>query len=113
TTESIDNTRSNHFVYTENIYAGYVNYQRTIKKFDVQAGVRMENTSSEGDLKSASDTTTNKNVSRNYLDFFPSAGLTFNANKNNSFALIYSRRIDRPNYQELNPFEYKLDELNF
>jgi hypothetical protein len=27
--------------------------------------------------------------------------------------LIYSSRIDRPNYQELNPFEYKLDELSF
>ena len=26
------------------MYAGYVNFQRTLKKFDVQAGVRMENT---------------------------------------------------------------------
>ncbi len=111
--ETKDNVRSNHFIYDENVYAAYLNYQRTIKKFDLQAGVRMENTSSEGDLKSASDTVNDKNVKRNYTDFFPSGGITFNANKNNSFGLIYSRRIDRPDYQELNPFEFKLDELSF
>ncbi len=111
--ESIDNTRSNHFTYTENVYALYLNYQRTFNKVDVQAGVRMENTDSEGDLKSAADSTQDKNVKRNYVDFFPSAGITYNLNKNNALALVYSMRIERPNYQELNPFEYKLDELNF
>jgi iron complex outermembrane recepter protein len=112
-TETIDNSRSNHFVYTENVTAVYLNYQRTLKKFDVQAGVRMENTQSEGDLKSATANTADKNVTRTYTDYFPSAGITYNANKNNSLALVYSSRIDRPNYQELNPFEFKLDELNF
>jgi iron complex outermembrane receptor protein len=111
--ETIDNTSSNHFVYTENVNALYLNYQRTLNKFDLQAGVRTENTQSEGDLKSATANITDKNVKRSYTDFFPSAGITFNANKNNSLALIYSSRIDRPNYQELNPFEFKLDELNF
>ena len=111
--QTLDNTQSNHFVYTENVYAGYVNYQRTINKFDMQAGLRTENTASEGDLKSATDTTNNKDVKRNYIDFFPSAGITYNANKDNSLGLIYSRRIDRPNYQELNPFQYKLDELSY
>ena len=111
--ENIDNSKSNHFEYTENVYAAYLNFQRTIGKVDFQAGVRMENTSSTGDLKSASDTTKDANVKRNYTDFFPSGGITFNANKDNSFGLIYSKRIDRPNYQELNPFEFKLDELSF
>lgn len=109
----IDTTRSNHFVYTENVNALYVNYQHTFGKVDLQAGVRMENTQSEGDLKSAASGTADKNVKRSYTDFFPSAGITFNAAKNHSLAFMYSSRIDRPNYQELNPFEYKLDELNF
>lgn len=108
----LDNTRSNQFAYTENVNAFYLNYQRTIKKFDLQAGVRMENTNSEGDLKSVT-TTDNKNVKRSYTDFFPSAGLTYNLNQDNAFAMVYSSRIDRPNYQELNPFEQKLDELSF
>lgn len=107
-----DLNRSNHFVYTEKINAGYINYQRTINKFDLQAGLRTELTSSEGDLTSAT-TQNDKNVKRSYTDFFPSGGITFNLNKNNSFALIYSRRIDRPNYRDLNPFEFKLDELSF
>jgi iron complex outermembrane receptor protein len=111
--EEYDTTRSNHFVYTENVYAGYVNYQKTYGKFDLQAGVRMENTASEGVLKGASSNPEDKDVKRNYLDFFPSGGVTWNANKTNSLGLTYSKRIERPNYQELNPFEYKLDELSY
>jgi hypothetical protein len=110
--EIIDTTRSNHFVYDENVNALYLNYQRTLKKFDIQAGVRMENTESEGDLTSAT-VVDDKNVKRSYTDFFPSGGITYNLNKNNALALLYSSRIDRPNYQELNPFEYKLDELSY
>ncbi len=110
--EVIDNTRSNSFNYTENVNALYLNYQRTINKFELQVGVRAENTMSEGDLRTDS-VTADKNVKRNYTDFFPSAGITYNLNKNHAIALVYSSRIDRPNYQELNPFEYKLDELSF
>lgn len=112
-TDVLDNGRSNSFVYTENINAFYTNYQITIKKFDLQVGVRMENTNSEGDLKTVTSNEEDKNVKRSYSDFFPSAGVTYNPHKNHSVALIYSSRIDRPNYQDLNPFEYKLDELSF
>jgi hypothetical protein len=109
---TLDVNRSNQFEYTENVNAIYLNYQKTFGKLDAQAGLRMENTNSEGDLKSAT-AVDDKNVKRSYTDFFPSAGITFNADKNNVVGLVYSRRIDRPNYQELNPFEYKLDELSF
>lgn len=111
-TEILDNTRSNKFVYTENVNALYVNYQYTLKKFELQAGLRMENTRSEGNLKSEVSAD-DKNVKREYTDFFPSAGITFNINPFNATALVFSSRIDRPNYQELNPFENKLDELSF
>ncbi len=110
--ETIDNTRSNHFVYTENVNALYANYQYTLKNFELQAGVRMEKTKSEGDLKSEVSTE-DKNVKRDSTVFFPSAGITFNLNQSHATSLVYSSRIDRPNYQELNPFENKLDELSF
>jgi hypothetical protein len=113
TNELLDNSRSNHFVYTENVYAAYLNYQFTLKKFEFSAGLRVEHTQSEGDLKNAADTLEDKNVKRKYTDYFPGGGITFNLNKNNSFTANYSRRIDRPNYQELNPFEFKLDELSY
>ncbi|HMD00875.1 MAG TPA: outer membrane beta-barrel protein, partial [Ferruginibacter sp.] len=43
-TENLDQERSNHFVYKENINAGYVNYNRQYKQFMIQAGLRVENT---------------------------------------------------------------------
>lgn len=110
--QSLDSTRSNHFVYTENVNAAYANYQYTIKKLEFQIGLRVENTQSEGDLKSEVSTD-DKNVKRDYTDFFPSAGITFNVNQSHATSLVFSSRIDRPNYQELNPFENKLDELSF
>jgi iron complex outermembrane receptor protein len=105
--------RSNKFNYNENINALYVNYNRPLsKKVTMQAGVRMENTQSEGNLISAIQQPDN-NVKRNYTNFFPSGALTYMVDQKNSLNLSYSRRIDRPNYQDLNPFEDKLDELTY
>jgi iron complex outermembrane recepter protein len=105
--------RSNKFKFKENINALYVNYNRPLnQKWNIQAGVRMENTNSEGDLISAVPQPDDL-VKRNYTDFFPSGAISYMANMNNMFNLTYSRRIDRPGYQELNPFEAKLDELTF
>src|SRR5205823_5118904 len=46
--DELDRDRSNQFQYKENINAGYVNYNRAIKKWIVQAGVRVENSNIEG-----------------------------------------------------------------
>jgi iron complex outermembrane recepter protein len=111
---SFKNTdRSNKFVYTENVNAAYVNYSRQFNpKWAVQGGVRMENTSSRGKLESSTNQN-DKDIKRSYTDYFPSAAVTFNASMKHSFNLTYSRRIDRPSYQDLNPFENKLDELTY
>lgn len=108
----LDPTQSNQFSYDENINAGYFNYNRKWGKWNVQFGLRVENTISDGQLESTQDNE-DERVERNYTDFFPSGGLTYQMNRKNQFALTYSRRIQRPNYQSLNPFEYKLDELSF
>jgi len=104
--------RSNQFVYEENVNAGYLNYNVTLKKFNFQAGLRVENTVSDGQLY-ALVPSNNQRVKRNYTDFFPSGGITYQLNAKNSLALTYSKRIERPNYQSLNPFEYQLDELSY
>ncbi|MEL6926451.1 MAG: outer membrane beta-barrel family protein, partial [Bacteroidota bacterium] len=77
-----------------------------------QLGLRVEQTNSNGVLTSMVDTDDDA-VKRNYLDFFPSLGLNYQFNDKNSFQLQYSRRINRPSYQDLNPFEGRLDELTF
>jgi len=50
---------------------------------------------------------------RDYTNLFPSAAITFNKNPMNTFGLTFSRRIDRPAYQDLNPSEFKIDELTY
>ena len=104
-------TLSNRFNYKENINALYVNYNRMIKKFNFQLGLRMENTNSDGNLTSTQANNAAR-VRRHYTDLFPSGGITFNQNESNSWAITYSRRIERPSYNSLNPFEYQIDELS-
>lgn len=111
--DTLNLNRSNHFVYIENVNAGYINYSRAFgEKLSTQLGLRVEQTNSKGQLSSAfpqNDDT----VNRYYINLFPSAGFSYNINANHSLGITYSRRIDRPNYQDLNPFENKLDELTY
>lgn len=109
----LDSLRSNKFTYTENVNAAYLNYNRPFgKKWTAQAGLRMEHTNSVGDLKSIQSRPLNY-VERNYVDFFPSAAISYTPGQKHAWSLSYSRRITRPTYQNLNPFENKLDELTY
>jgi iron complex outermembrane recepter protein len=107
--------RSNSFTYKENVNAAYANYQRQLnEKWSMQTGLRLEQTNSDGDLTRADGILQADNrVKRNYVNLFPSAAVTWSINQKHSLNLTYSRRIDRPTYQDLNPFENKLDELTF
>jgi iron complex outermembrane recepter protein len=107
--------RSNSFTYKENVNAGYINYQRQLnEKWSLQTGLRLEQTNSDGKLTRADGLEQADNrVKRSYINPFPSAAVTWNINQKHSLNLTYSRRIDRPTYQDLNPFENKLDELTY
>ena len=110
--------RNNNFLYKENINALYVNYNRQFKGFMIQAGLRMENTNITGASKGVSlidgsNVLFDSTFERNYTNFFPSAALTLNKNPMNQWSVSYSRRIDRPAYQDLNPFEFRLDKYTF
>ncbi|MCX8480578.1 MAG: outer membrane beta-barrel family protein, partial [Sediminibacterium sp.] len=107
--------RSNKFDYTENVNALYISYQTPIKTaFNVQAGLRLEQTNSRGILtRSDNILQADNDIKREYIDIFPSFSISWDLNKKNALGLSYSKRIDRPNYQDLNPFENKLDELTY
>lgn len=99
--------QSNSVDYKERTNAAYVNYNRAFgKKLNVQAGLRMENTDYKGVGKDSTFT-------NNYTELFPSAALTYTITSKIGVNATYSRRIDRPSYQDLNPFENKLDELTY
>lgn len=107
-------TESNNFTYDENINAAYVNYSRPFKGFFIQAGLRIENTNSKGHSTGIiSGSSFDSSVKRSYVDAFPSAAITFNKNPMSQWGFTYSRRIDRPAYQDLNPFEFKLNDYTF
>ncbi|MFN0174665.1 MAG: TonB-dependent receptor domain-containing protein [Saprospiraceae bacterium] len=108
----IDTGRSNHFIYHEMVNAGYVNYNFQVKKWGFQAGLRAEHTDWKGELTSLIPGK-DQMPSDRYLNLFPSAAVTYTLDKKNQFNLTYSRRIDRPSYRDLNPFEDRLDELAY
>ena len=100
-------TQSNAVDYTERTQAAYVNYNRAFgKKLNIQAGLRLENTDYKGVGKDSTFT-------NDYTELFPSAAVTYTFTKKIGLNATYSRRIDRPSYQDLNPFENKLDELTY
>ena len=106
----IDESRSNIFNYTEKVAAAYLNTKFSFSEnLKANVGIRVENTSSQGILESLV-ATENDNVVRTYTNFFPNVGLSYKKGKSD-FNFGYGRRIARPNYEQLNPFEQKESEL--
>ena len=103
-----DLLRTNSFDYTEQIYAGYIDYSREFQKIGIKAGLRGEYTNSDGFSK-----TMNKQVKLDYFNLFPSASVSYSFNDNHVLAFSYSRKISRPNYNNLNPFEEYVDKRTY
>ncbi len=104
-----DTNRSNHFLYNENINAAYLNASRALgTKWQMQIGLRAENTNAEG-----TQTVHQQSFTRHYLSLFPTAYATYQADSNNQFELNYGRRIERPDYSSLNPFITFLSQYNY
>lgn len=106
--ELLDNRQSNHFIYQENINAGYLNWGTTFGEWNMQLGLRGEQTIAEGQ-----QITTDSTFNRKYFQLFPSAFLNYAASKNHLWGVSLSRRINRPNYQQLNPFRSFVDPTTF
>lgn len=110
----VDPHLSSRFLYDEDVKAGFFNYRRSInKKWTITAGLRAEQTKSKGQLFKEDSAGYANVVKRNYTDLFPGASVSWEASQHHSFSLSYNRRIDRPVYQDLNPFELKLDEFTY
>lgn len=103
-----DTSRTNRFVYEEKVSAAYVNLSKNFKSTSIQFGVRAERTSSMGDLVTKSQV-----VKRTYLDFFPSLFVNQTISPKHEVGFNYSRRIDRPGYDQLNPFRFYLDQYTY
>lgn len=99
----INPNNSNIFNYKEHNYAAYFSIQKDFtKKWSAKAGLRYEYTSLLGE----SPANINSRVSNSYGKLFPTAYVSFKPNNNHALSLSYSRRINRPDFQSLNPFRW-------
>lgn len=111
--ETIDKSQSNDFQYKEQILAAYLLYTHSIgDKVSLDVGLRGEYTFSDGILHAVNGEDEVENR-RNYFNLFPTFHLNYQIKENHTLAFSYASRIDRPAYQDLNPFEYLLDELSY
>lgn len=95
---------SNDFWYDENVYSGYINIRRSLKKISYQLGIRSELT--RIDFKSFDYYVPKHQVSydSSYLNFFPNIYLKYQLKPSFDIALSMSKRIERPYFNYLNPF---------
>ena len=109
-----NNSRSNKFKYDENVYAGYLNYNAKLgEKWGITTGVRLEQTETKGDLTAFDPSLQQPAVNSNYLSVFPSLGFSYQMSPINNFNFNAGRRINRPDYNVLNPFKMQVSELSF
>ena len=104
----IDRTKTNQFIYNEYISAAYVNGAYNYKKFGIQTGLRAEQTHREGTLVNFPD----KSFKNDYLKLFPSIFLKYSFKNKNDVQASYTRRINRPGAETLNPFAEYDDPYN-
>jgi outer membrane receptor protein involved in Fe transport len=98
---------SNDFLYKENINAAYVNLNKKLGKIELSAGLRTEQTVATGTSMNA------KVLDRSYLQWFPSASVLYKLNQHMGVQASYSKRVDRPSFQQQNPFSYFIDSLTY
>ena len=108
-TPILDPSQSNNFTYKENILAAYLSGNTNLsEKLEMQFGLRFEDTKTRGfnvDLKQ-------ENII-NYHKFFPSLYFSYAKNENNNFNFSYSKRINRPNFRNLNPFRFYINDNSY
>ena len=95
-------------IYTENIYAAYFLAGQKWGKFQAQGGLRAEYSDIGVDQRAATT-----DISKQYLNWFPSAHLGYEFNPQNSVQVSYSYRINRPRFRSLLPFSNFSDARNF
>jgi outer membrane receptor protein involved in Fe transport len=102
-----DLTRTNNFIYTENIHVLYATFEQDIDEFGYLVGLRAE----QAFVKS--DQVTNNTIIRSqYFRLYPSLHLSYKLSEKNELQLNYSHRIRRPESEDMNPFSEGQDPLN-
>lgn len=111
-TQTPDYDKTNRFDYKENINAAYLNYSKEMKKWSIQTGLRLENTNYEGH-QFGNPIKQDSAFKNSYTSLFPTLFIGYNPTEKNQFSFSYGRRINRPDYEDLNPFLFFLDKYTY
>jgi outer membrane receptor protein involved in Fe transport len=106
-----DTNQTNRFNFTEKVTATYTNITEAIGKLTFIAGLRFEYSNVKGVSTDLKNNTTNKPDTA-YANLFPSLFIQYQLNPKTQIGFSYGKRIDRPTYQDQNPFVYTLDAFN-
>lgn len=94
-----DTSLNNDFDYVQDVYAVYATLAKQFKHWSVKGGLRVEQTLNTSEL-----VTTNETFNNDYLSLFPSLFFNYGKTPYDKWQLSYSRRINRPEVEEINPF---------
>jgi outer membrane receptor protein involved in Fe transport len=104
----VDPARTNRFLYDQDVFAGYVTYERPFGDLTVQGGLRAE----QVNIRTNQITSAQKNEN-DYFRLYPTLHAGYRVNDSNTFNANYSRRVQRPGPQDLNPYPIYQDPLNY
>jgi len=103
-----DTTRSNHFIYHENIQAVYASYNKEWQKNSIQVGLRSEYTTISTEVIQS-----NEIGSQRYLKLFPSFFYLHSFSDRYKINFNFNVRVNRPSYWQLNPFKYYFSNYSY
>jgi outer membrane receptor protein involved in Fe transport len=103
-----DPTQTNLFLYKQTINAAYLTYERPFGDWTVLGGLRLEGVQLDLD-----QVTSNLVHNSDYFRAYPSLHLAYRFADEQQLILSYSKRVQRPNPRDLNPFRVERDPLNF
>lgn len=98
---------SNQYDYQENISAAYFQLAWN-KAVSINAGVRAERTNTQGQSGEGGEANL---IDRTYLDIFPSLNVSKSFSEKLNASINYTNRINRPVFQDLNPYILYVDSL--
>lgn len=94
-----DAALSNQYTNHQNVFSAYNSYQLTVKSWNINAGVRLEETLINADFISTATV-----AKQRYLNVLPSVAASKNLGKQSNLSFGFSQRIRRPGINRLNPF---------
>jgi outer membrane receptor protein involved in Fe transport len=105
---TVDASQSDRYIYDEDVYAAYLSFVKNWDKWSMKLGVRGELTKAEGNSITLGETNT-----QDFFEPFPSVYLLYSPSDKHSFSFDYGRNINRPKYNDLNPFRFFYNENDF